>query len=47
VRIGGIDWEKLGHAFGADAAVVETEKALGDALTSSQVGPHHADRRPH
>jgi acetolactate synthase-1/2/3 large subunit len=32
VHIGGIDWEKLGHAFGADAAVVETEEALGDAL---------------
>jgi acetolactate synthase-1/2/3 large subunit len=32
VKIGGIDWEKLGHAFGADAAVVETEQALGDAL---------------
>jgi acetolactate synthase I/II/III large subunit len=32
VKIGGIDWEKLGPAFGADGAMVETEKALGDAL---------------
>ena len=32
VKIGGVDWEKLGHAFGCDAAVVETEQALGDAL---------------
>ena len=32
VHIGGVDWEKLGHAFGADAAVVETEQALADAL---------------
>jgi len=32
VHIGGVDWEKLGHAFGADAAVVETEAALADAL---------------
>jgi len=32
VHIGGVDWEKLGHAFGADAAVVETEQALINAL---------------
>lgn len=32
VGIGGIDWEKLGQAFGADAAVVETEQALATAL---------------
>jgi acetolactate synthase-1/2/3 large subunit len=32
VHIGGVDWEKLGPAFGADAAVVETEQALADAL---------------
>src|SRR6267154_4188933 len=32
VHIGGVDWEKLGHAFGADAAVVETEQALTNAL---------------
>jgi acetolactate synthase I/II/III large subunit len=32
VAIGGVDWEKLGQAFGADAAVVETEQALASAL---------------
>ena len=32
VHIGGVDWEKLGHAFGADAVVVETEQALTNAL---------------
>jgi len=32
VKLGGVDWESLGRAFGADATVVETEKALGDAL---------------
>jgi acetolactate synthase-1/2/3 large subunit len=32
VHVGGVDWEKLGHAFGADAAVVETEQALTNAL---------------
>ncbi len=32
VHIGGVDWEKLGQAFGADAAVVETEQALTNAL---------------
>jgi acetolactate synthase-1/2/3 large subunit len=40
VHIGGVDWEKLGHAFGADAAVVDTEaglaSALGAALKSSR-----------
>jgi acetolactate synthase-1/2/3 large subunit len=35
VKLGGIDWEKLGHAFGADAAVVEHEAALGDALSAA------------
>ena len=28
VHLGGVDWEKLGQAFGADAAVVETEQQL-------------------
>ena len=32
VAIGGVDWEKLGQAFGADAVVVETEQALTNAL---------------
>jgi acetolactate synthase I/II/III large subunit len=35
VKIGGVDWEKLGQSFGCDAAVVETEKALGDALATA------------
>jgi acetolactate synthase-1/2/3 large subunit len=35
VHIGGIDWEKLGHAFGADAIVVETEQALSNALSAA------------
>jgi acetolactate synthase-1/2/3 large subunit len=33
VRLGGVDWEKLGQAFGADAAVVESEQGLVSALT--------------
>jgi acetolactate synthase-1/2/3 large subunit len=32
VHIGGVDWEKLGHAFGADAAVADTEEGLAAAL---------------
>ena len=35
VKIGGVDWEKLGQAFGADATVVDTEQGLGSALTSA------------
>src|SRR5262249_54088265 len=35
VHIGGIDWEKLGQAFGADAIVVETEQALSNALSAA------------
>ena len=35
VQIGGVDWEKLGQAFGADAVVVETEAALADALKAA------------
>jgi acetolactate synthase-1/2/3 large subunit len=35
VHIGGIDWEKLGQAFGADAVVVETEQALATALSNA------------
>lgn len=30
--IGGIDWEHLARAFGADCITVDTEHALGDAL---------------
>jgi acetolactate synthase-1/2/3 large subunit len=32
VHIGGIDWEKLAHSFGADGVTVETEQALAHAL---------------
>jgi acetolactate synthase-1/2/3 large subunit len=32
VQIGGVDWEKLAHSFGADGIVVETEQALSQAL---------------
>jgi acetolactate synthase-1/2/3 large subunit len=35
VQIGGVDWEKLGQAFGADAVVVETEQALTNALNAA------------
>jgi acetolactate synthase-1/2/3 large subunit len=35
VAIGGVDWEKLGQAFGADAVVVETEQALAGALKAA------------
>jgi len=35
VHIGGVDWEKLGQAFGADAVVVETEQALTNALCTA------------
>jgi acetolactate synthase-1/2/3 large subunit len=33
VHLGGVDWEKLGQAFGADAAAVETEQQLSNALS--------------
>ncbi|WP_114966740.1 thiamine pyrophosphate-binding protein [Alkalilacustris brevis] len=36
VGIGGIDWESLARAFDADAAVVETENALQDALANAR-----------
>jgi acetolactate synthase-1/2/3 large subunit len=35
IQIGGVDWEKLGQAFGADAVVVETEQALTNALKAA------------
>lgn len=35
VHLGGIDWEQLAHSFGADGAVVESEHALGDALSAA------------
>ncbi|MGE0749775.1 MAG: thiamine pyrophosphate-binding protein [Variibacter sp.] len=35
VHLGGCDWEKLAHSFGADGAIVDTENALGDALSAA------------
>jgi acetolactate synthase-1/2/3 large subunit len=35
VHIGGIDYEKLGQAFGGDGVVVETEQALATALSAA------------
>jgi acetolactate synthase I/II/III large subunit len=35
VKLGGVDWERLGKAFGCDATVVDTEKGLGDALAAA------------
>jgi acetolactate synthase-1/2/3 large subunit len=35
VQIGGVDWEKLAHAFGADGVTVETEQALSSALSAA------------
>jgi acetolactate synthase-1/2/3 large subunit len=35
VKLGGVDWEKLGAAFGCDSTIVETEKGLGDALEAA------------
>jgi acetolactate synthase-1/2/3 large subunit len=35
VRLGGVDWEKLGQAFGADAAVVDSEQGLVCALAAA------------
>ena len=33
VKLGGVDWEKLAHAFGADGVTVDTEQGLSNALT--------------
>jgi acetolactate synthase I/II/III large subunit len=35
VKLGGVDWEKLGQAFGADATSVDSEQALAAALTTA------------
>jgi acetolactate synthase-1/2/3 large subunit len=32
VKIGGVQWEKVAHAFGADGVVVDTEHGFADAL---------------
>src|ERR1700730_2015261 len=35
VKLGGVDWEKLAHAFGADGGTVDTEQGLSGALTAA------------
>ena len=35
VKLGGVDWEKLAQAFGADGVEVETEQALTSALSAA------------
>jgi acetolactate synthase-1/2/3 large subunit len=35
VAIGGVNWEKLAHAFGADGVEVETEQQLATALKAA------------
>lgn len=35
VKLGGLDWERLAAGFGADGTLVETEHALGDALSAA------------
>jgi acetolactate synthase-1/2/3 large subunit len=35
VRLGGVDWEKLGQAFGAEAGVVDSEQGLAAALSGA------------
>jgi acetolactate synthase-1/2/3 large subunit len=35
VGLGGIDWEKVAQGLGADGVTVDTEPALGDALTAA------------
>ncbi len=35
IAIGGVNWEKLAQAFGADGVEVETEQALSQALTAA------------
>jgi len=35
VKLGGVDWENLAHAFGADGVTVDTEQGLGNALKAA------------
>ncbi len=35
VKLGGLDWERLAGGFGADGTLVETENALGDAISTA------------
>ena len=35
VKLGGVDWEKLAHAFGAEGVTVDTEQGLSGSLTAA------------
>jgi acetolactate synthase-1/2/3 large subunit len=35
VHLGGCDWEKVANGFGADGTTVDTENALGDAISTA------------
>ena len=35
MKLGGVDWEKLAHGFGADGVTVDTEQGLSNALTAA------------
>lgn len=35
IKLGGVDWEKLGQTFGADGIVVSTEQELSNALSAA------------
>jgi len=35
VKLGGVEWETLAHAFGADGVTVDTEQGLGNALEAA------------
>lgn len=35
VKLGGLNWEKLAQGFGANATLVDTENAVGDALSTA------------
>jgi acetolactate synthase-1/2/3 large subunit len=35
VKLGGVDWEKLAHSFGADGVTVDTEQGLVNALKAA------------
>ena len=35
VHLGGVDWEKLAHSFGADGVTVDTEQGLSNTLSAA------------
>ena len=35
MKLGGVDWDKLAHAFGADGVTVDTEQGLANALQAA------------